>query len=262
MGNYVSEQLALFLQSIALGAVLALIYDLLGVLRSLGGRIWGGVLDVLFCLISLTAVFIFTMAGDGELRVFMVLGNVGGAVLFWCLLSGLLRPVWAFWLNLVLKPVRVSEELLKKSARLAKKSCTFLKKWVTIKMNMFRRPKPPEPQEGDEGMAAASASGKARAPKKKPKPPKAVQSNSKLTMILVVFLLAVITVQIFHMFDQLQAARAEEAAYAQQLAELQETNQKLKDDLANSESLDLIEDIARDQLGMVREGEKVFHYGK
>ena len=102
MGNYVSEQLALFLQSIALGAVLGLIYDLLGVLRSLGGRLWGGVLDALFCLTAACAVFLFVMAGDGELRIFIILGIVGGAVLFWCLLGGLLRPIWRFWLGLML----------------------------------------------------------------------------------------------------------------------------------------------------------------
>ena len=50
MGNYVSEQLALFLQSIALGAVLGLIYDLLGVLRSLGGRLWGGSDALFWCV--------------------------------------------------------------------------------------------------------------------------------------------------------------------------------------------------------------------
>ena len=38
MGNYVSEQLALFLQSIVLGGVLGLIYDLLSALRSQIGR--------------------------------------------------------------------------------------------------------------------------------------------------------------------------------------------------------------------------------
>ena len=48
MGNYVSEQLALFLQSIALGAVLGLIYDLLGVQLTQGGRIWGGVMNDLY----------------------------------------------------------------------------------------------------------------------------------------------------------------------------------------------------------------------
>jgi hypothetical protein len=76
MGNYVSEQLALFLQSIALGAVLGLIYDLLSALRSLGGRLWGGVLDALFCLAAACAVFLFVMAGDGELRIFIALGIV------------------------------------------------------------------------------------------------------------------------------------------------------------------------------------------
>ena len=114
MGNYVSEQMLSFLQSIALGAALALVYDLLAALRGLGGRIWGGVLDVLFCLTCAISVFLFVMAGSGELRVFMVMGIVGGAVLFWCLLGSLLRPVWAFWLALALLP-----------ARLAAGSCVF-----------------------------------------------------------------------------------------------------------------------------------------
>lgn len=256
-----SEQLLLFLQSIALGAALALVYDLLGALRSLGGRVWGGALDVLFCLTSVAAVFIFVMAGDGELRVFIVLGTVGGAVLFWCLLSGLLRPVWAFWLTLALSPARLAGELLKKCGRGVKKSCTFLKKWVTIKYNTFqKRISPPESREGDEDMAAASAGKSAHAQKKKQKAEKTPKASGKLTMFLIVILLAFLSVQIFNMFDQLQSARAEEKSYAQQLEELKETNQNLREDLDNSESLDLIEDIARDQLGMVREGEKVFHY--
>ena len=64
------------------------------------------------------------------------------------------------------------------------------------------------------------------------------------------------------MFDQLQAARAEEKLYAQQLAELKETNQQLKEDLDNSHSSDLIEDIAREQFGFVKPEEKVFHFSK
>ena len=46
MGGYIiSEQLAMFLRSIALGGALGLVYDLLRTLRRLGGRLWGGVLD-------------------------------------------------------------------------------------------------------------------------------------------------------------------------------------------------------------------------
>lgn len=115
MGNYVSEQLLLFLRSIALGAVLGLVYDLLSALRSLGRRLWGGVLDALFCLTAACSVFLFVMAGDGELRIFIALGILGGAVLFRCLLGGLLRPVWRFWVELALFPAGLAKKLDRKS---------------------------------------------------------------------------------------------------------------------------------------------------
>ena len=60
----------------------------------------------------------------------------------------------------------------------------------------------------------------------------------------------------------MQAARAEEAVYAQRLAELEETNRRLQEDVDNSGSLALIENIARDELGRVSEGEKIFRVGK
>lgn len=261
MGNYVSEQLLLFLQSILLGMAIALVYDLAGALRRLGGRLWGGALDVLFCLSAAAAVFLFVMAGEGELRVFMILGIAGGAVLFRCALAGLLRPVWSFWLELVLLPLRWMEKFLKKSAQKAKKACTFGRRWVTIKFTTLRRPKPPERQEGVEDMAAASGGRTARPPQKK-STSKSARASGKWTLFFLVLLLIGISVQIFRMFDQLQEARETEAIYAQQLAELKDENQKLQEDLDNSGSIDLIEDIARDQLGMVREGEKVFHFSK
>lgn len=261
MGNYVSDQLLLFLQAILLGMAAALVYDLTGALRRLGGRLWGGILDALFCLSAAAAVFLFVMAGDGELRVFMVLGITGGAVLFRWALAGFLRPVWAFWLELVLLPLRWMERILKNSARKGKKACTFGRRWVTMKLIKLRRPKPPEPQEGDEDMAASSGGRPARAPQKK-SASKPARAGGKWTFFFLVLLLVGISVQIFRMFDQLQEARETEAVYAQQLAELKAENQKLQEDLDNSGSMDLIEDIARDQLGMVREGEKVFHYSK
>jgi len=74
--------------------------------------------------------------------------------------------------------------------------------------------------------------------------------------------MAVLCVQILRMNGQIKAARAEEVQVAQRLAELQEANQQLQDDLDNSTDPTLIENIARDQLGMVCPGEKVFHISK
>ena len=72
MKNYVSEQLILFLRSGGLGLCLGLLYDLVGALRGLGGKIWGGLLDAAFCLTAAVSVIFFVLAGDGELRIFIV----------------------------------------------------------------------------------------------------------------------------------------------------------------------------------------------
>lgn len=257
VGNYVSAQLLLFLRSIALGLCLGLLYDLLGALRKLGGKLWGGVLDAVFCLTAAVAVLFFVLAGDGELRIFVALGILGGAVLFWCLLSGILRPVWTFWLDMLLLPFRLLWRFAKKCGQFMKKIVAFLRKWFIIRFtHLFGHKKRP-PQEGEEEMSKPTEK-KAASRKKRG----TTRPAGKLTMLLLAVLIVALGAQIYRMVGQLQVARTEEAAYTRQLNELRDANQQLREDLANSEDLDLIEDIARDQLGMVRPGEKVFHFSK
>ena len=52
----------MFVRSILLGGTLGLVYDLLRTLRRLGGKLWGGVLDALFCLLAVSSLFFFAMA--------------------------------------------------------------------------------------------------------------------------------------------------------------------------------------------------------
>ena len=59
---------------------------------------------------------------------------------------------------------------------------------------------------------------------------------------------------------QIEEAEAQQAAYTERLAQLKEENAKLAEDIANSSDPSLIEDIARNELGMVSEGEKVFRF--
>lgn len=98
------------------------------------------------------------------------------------------------------------------------------------------------------------SSGKRKKQKKRP--------SSKLTALILLVLLAGICVQIINLYGQLKKAQAEQARYAAQLAELEATNTRLSEDIANRDNLDLIEDIARDELGMVSEGEKLFIFSK
>ena len=99
-------------------------------------------------------------------------------------------------------------------------------------------------------MAAAKKSGK-KAKKR---------SGGKLPLLIILALLLAVGIQLYNMQGQLEAARAEEAVYAQRLAELRETNERLATDIANSDDPELIEEIARDELGMVGTGEKIIRF--
>lgn len=97
MRNQVSQQLILFGQSILLGLSAGLLYDLLRPFRRRMPRLTG-TLDALYCVSVGSAAFLFLLRRSaGQFRGFVVLGVLGGAVLFFCAFSALLRPVWDFW---------------------------------------------------------------------------------------------------------------------------------------------------------------------
>lgn len=253
MGNYIPQQLSQFLCSILLGGVLGLLYDLLRPLHTVGGKLWGGLLDVLVSLVAVSSVFLFVMAGDGELRLFILLGVLGGAVLFFCLLSRLLRPLWDFWFQIFMVPIVLTGKFFKKLYQLCKKLFSFLQNWFTIIVTQ-RGGLRSRAQKGDEEMAKASQPQKPQKARKK-------RPSSKLTGLILIVLLLGVSVQLYYMWGQLQSAQAEEAMYAQRLKELEESNAQLEEDIANSGSQELIEDIARDDLGMAASGEKIFRFG-
>lgn len=259
MGGYVSQQLALFLRSIALGGALGLVYDLLRALRRLGGKAWGTLLDAVYCVFAVLAVFFFVLAGDGELRIFVLAGTAGGGVLFFCLLSRQLRPLWDFWLDIFLSPLRLARDAVKKLRRIFENFCkklfSFARNWITMKVAHRRRRKRPAPEKGDEAMNKSPENDNKRKRKKK-------RPGGKLAAVLLLVLLLGVCVQIFNLLGQIKDAQAEEILCESRLLELEATNARLKEDIANRDNLDLIEDIARNELGMVSQGEKVFIFSK
>ena len=101
-------------------------------------------------------------------------------------------------------------------------------------------------------MAASTKKTATKTAKKRP--------GGKLTAIILLVLFLGIGIQFLNMYGRLQEAREEEAVYAARLADLQETNQKLAEDIANSQDPELIEEVAREDLGMAAAGEKIFRF--
>ena len=84
------------------------------------------------------------------------------------------------------------------------------------------------------------------------------RASGFLTGVLLLVLLLGVGIQLYRMQEQLRTARAEEAALAAQIAQIERENAQLQEDLDNADNPELIEEIARNELGMVMQDEKVF----
>ena len=79
-----------------------------------------------------------------------------------------------------------------------------------------------------------------------------------LTKLLILILLIGIGVSFLTLRDQIAAAQEQEAELAQQAAELKRENDALENDIKNSDDPAMLERIAREKLGLVLPGEKIF----
>lgn len=142
MGNYVTAQLVTFAYAALLGAVCAVVYDLLRSVRLLRRRsvLLTHSLDGVYAALVLLAVFLFALRrGEGELRLYMLLAMALGAIFYFAALSTLLRPLWDFWasaaaafLALLWKPLGIAAKGGKKFLIYIKKLFHFLCKCATI----------------------------------------------------------------------------------------------------------------------------------
>lgn len=79
-----------------------------------------------------------------------------------------------------------------------------------------------------------------------------------LTKIVVFGLLIYLSTYLLTLQGQISETQAQQAELEQQVAEQTQLNAKLADDIANSDDPERIQDIAREKLGLVLPGEKVF----
>lgn len=79
-----------------------------------------------------------------------------------------------------------------------------------------------------------------------------------LTKVVVLALLAYMATALLNLQGQIRTTRAEEESLSRQVAVQAQTNADLADAVANPNDPERIADIARDKLGLVAPGEKVF----
>ena len=85
------------------------------------------------------------------------------------------------------------------------------------------------------------------------------RASSFLTGVLLLVMLFGVGMQLYRMQEKLNDARSEADALAAQITQMEKENAALEEDLAHASDPELIEQIARDQLGMVVQDEKVFY---
>lgn len=88
---------------------------------------------------------------------------------------------------------------------------------------------------------------------------KAGKNRNVLALLVIFVLIVVVGFELIQVYGDLSAKRAEENASAQQLEELQQKNASLQADLDRSDDPSFYEELAREQLGLAQEGERIFY---
>ena len=88
--------------------------------------------------------------------------------------------------------------------------------------------------------------------KKRPK-------SKLLTKVVFLVLLVVLGTQLYRLQGQIRTAQEDQEQLTQQVEQLRQKNAELSQDIENGDDPALKEEIAREELGMVNPGEKVFY---
>ena len=124
----VSQQMIQLAGSIAFGAALGLHYDLLRLLRRWKHALTIA-LDLWFGLTSLLACCLFALyVGDGWFHLFMILGTLGGSILYFLTLSPWVLRLLRHCARCIGRLFRILLQPMKKIYLIAKKGFSFFQK--------------------------------------------------------------------------------------------------------------------------------------
>ena len=87
----------------------------------------------------------------------------------------------------------------------------------------------------------------------------AAKPKKRVSLIAALVVLILLGMQLLRIRDQLIAARAERDVLAEQVAKQEQKNRTLEAALERAEDPEYLQELARDQLGMVSPGQKDFY---
>ena len=80
-----------------------------------------------------------------------------------------------------------------------------------------------------------------------------------LARVILIVLLVYGAVTLYNLQQQIESATEQETQLTAQVQDLEDRNSALRADIAAAGDQEKLEDVARDELGMVKSGEKVFY---
>ncbi len=83
--------------------------------------------------------------------------------------------------------------------------------------------------------------------------------RAPITLVVLMVLLAVVSVQLVHVYGQLDSAKAQRETMSQELEQQKKENSSLESDLGKANDKEFIKGLAKDQLGLAEDGERIFY---
>ena len=83
--------------------------------------------------------------------------------------------------------------------------------------------------------------------------------RAPITLVVLVVLVAVVSVELLRVYGQLGSAKTQRDTMGQQLEEQKKENSNLESDLGKANDKEFIKGLAKDQLGLAEDGERIFY---
>ena len=83
--------------------------------------------------------------------------------------------------------------------------------------------------------------------------------RAPITLVVLVVLVAVVSVELLRVYGQLGSAKTQRDTMGQQLEEQKKENSDLEPDLGKANDKEFIKGLAKDQLGLAEDGERIFY---